>query len=203
MDRGKIQVLPVYFLFEWSGWFYRSYWGTRVFGSDAATFVSYAAQPSYDMHNYFPVERPKPLAVPSFPVVPSEPTKTPEQATTTPAASQAVVKTVGQALQELNQYLITFDQGFIKNIEVKNGEFLLYYRNGQHNKANMADLDQAIVEAQYSRVVLTCHGDKKCIYSSWFGGSYYPYLQFTSNTAFNKEQLAMQLNQVLAAYKAR
>jgi len=180
-----------------------TYWGTRVFGSDATLFESYAAQPSYAMHHYFPVERAKPMAPAAIEVAPTESPKTAEQAATLPGASTPAAKNLGNTLQALNQYLVTFDQGYINRIEVQNGEFLLYYRNGQHNKANMNDLAQAVVEAKYSRVILTCQGDKKCIYSSWYGGGYYPYLQFTSNSPFNQERLAELLNNVLAAYKQR
>lgn len=186
-----------------------SYWAKRVFGDDAATFEDYVNHPTYYLHKYFPYSAPKPA--PASPVSPPKDaipaTKTTEPDGDHKAINQASLATQTstpgkeQALTEVNQFLVTLDNGYFGRIEVIQDELFVRYKSGQFNRVKISDLAGAEVDRSYKVVSLKCKGTSKCIYSSWFGGGQYEYVQFTSNVAFDLDRLCALLNNLLLEIK--
>jgi len=105
-------------------------------------------------------------------------------------------------LKKLNDYLKTFDNGYYGYWEVKDGYIYDRFKAGKYNKFKMEDMEGAIIQAEYSRVIFKCKtGD--CISTDWKPNGKEPYTQFTQNGAYNYKELADLLNNFRDAYLAK
>jgi len=103
------------------------------------------------------------------------------------------------ALVKLNDYLKTFDNGYYGYFEVKDGYIYDRFKAGKYNKFKMEDMEGAIIETQYSRVIFKCKsGD--CISTDWKVNGKEPYTQFTKGGSYNYQELADLLNNFRDAY---
>lgn len=105
------------------------------------------------------------------------------------------------ALQDINKYFETFDNGYYGNVEIKDGYLVIYFRSGNYSKIKMDDLQGAIEQPEYQRVILQCKDGGKCVYSTFNKGQKYEYMQFTSNIAFDRPYLVTLLNNLIRLYK--
>lgn len=104
------------------------------------------------------------------------------------------------ALKKLNDYLKTFDNGYYGYFEVKNGYIYDRFKAGKYNKFKMEDMEGAVIQEQYSRVIFKCKGDNKCISTDWKENGKEEYSQFVSGSSYNYQELAILLNNFRDAY---
>lgn len=97
--------------------------------------------------------------------------------TTKTVSSQDYKDKAQKALQELNDYMVTLDNGRYKGMEVTNGYIIQNYEGGQSSKAKIEDIDRVEINTEYNYAKLACKGDSKCVYSSITGG-YHDYFNF-------------------------
>jgi hypothetical protein len=103
------------------------------------------------------------------------------------------------ALQKLNDYLKTFDNGYYGYFEVKDGYIYDRFKAGKYNKFKMEDMEGAIVQPEYSRVIFKCKSGN-CISTDWKENGKEEYTQFTKGSAYNYKELADLLNNFKDAY---
>ncbi|HMW13098.1 MAG TPA: hypothetical protein PKK18_11655 [Chitinophagales bacterium] len=104
------------------------------------------------------------------------------------------------ALKKLNDYLKTFDNGYYGYWEVKDGYIYDRFKAGKYNKFKMEDMEGAVIQPEYSRVIFKCKGDNKCIETDWKPNGREDYTQFTTNGSYNYKELADLLNNFRDAY---
>jgi hypothetical protein len=104
------------------------------------------------------------------------------------------------ALKKLNDYLKTFDNGYYGYYEVKDGYIYERFKAGKYNKFKMEDMEGAVIQQQYSRVIFKCKGTNKCISTDWKENGKEDYTQFTSSSSYNYQELAGLLNDFKDAY---
>jgi hypothetical protein len=107
------------------------------------------------------------------------------------------------ALKNLNDYLKTFDNGYYGYFEVKDGYIYDRFKAGKYNKFKMEDMEGAVIQEQYKRVIFKCKGDNKCISTDWKENGKEDYTQFTTGSAFNYQQLADLLDNFRDAYTGK
>ena len=64
----------------------------------------------------------------------------------------------------------------------------------------MEDMEGAVIQPEYSRVIFKCKGDNKCIETDWKPNGREDYTQFTTNGSYNYKELADLLNNFRDAY---
>ncbi len=104
------------------------------------------------------------------------------------------------ALKKLNDYLKTFDNGYYGYFEVKDGYIYDRFKAGKYNKFKMEDIEGAVIQEQYSRVIFKCKGENKCISTDWKVNGTEDYTQFTQSGSYNYQELADLLNNFRDAY---
>lgn len=104
------------------------------------------------------------------------------------------------ALKKLNDYLKTFDNGYYGYWEVKDGYIYDRFKAGKYNKFRMEDMEGAVIQSEYSRVIFKCKGDNKCIETDWKPNGREDYTQFTTSGSYNYKELADLLNNFRDAY---
>ena len=104
------------------------------------------------------------------------------------------------ALKKLNDYLATFDNGYYGYFEVKDGYIYDRFKAGKYNKFKMEDIEGAVIQEQYSRVIFKCKGENKCISTDWKVNGTEDYTQFTQSGSYNYQELADLLNNFRDAY---
>lgn len=106
-----------------------------------------------------------------------------------------------ESMQKLNQYLKNFDSGYYGYFEMADGYIWLRFKSGNYNKFRMEDMEGAVIQEQYQRVIFKCRGDQKCISTDWKPNGREDYTQFLQGyQAFDYEVLARLLNQFRDAY---
>jgi hypothetical protein len=103
------------------------------------------------------------------------------------------------ALKKLNDYLKTFDNGYYGYFEVKDGYIYIRFKAGKYNKFKMEDMEGAVIQEQYSRVIFRCKSGS-CISTDWTENGKEVYTQFTKGSAYNYKELADLLNDFKDAY---
>lgn len=103
-------------------------------------------------------------------------------------------------LKKLNDYLKTFDNGYYGYFEVKDGYIYDRFKAGKYNKFKMEDIEGAVIQEQYSRVIFKCKGENKCISTDWKANGTEDYTQFTQSSSYNYQELADLLNNFRDAY---
>lgn len=103
-------------------------------------------------------------------------------------------------LKKLNDYLKTFDNGYYGYFEVKDGYIYDRFKAGKYNKFKMEDMEGAVIQEQYSRVIFKCKYDDKCISTDWKENGREEYTQFTKSGSYNYQELADLLNNFRDAY---
>ena len=103
------------------------------------------------------------------------------------------------ALKKLNDYLATFDNGFYGYFEVKDGYIFDRFKAGKYNKFKMEDIEGAVIQEQYSRVIFKCKSGN-CISTDWKENGKEEYTQFTKSGSYNYQELADLLNNFRDAY---
>lgn len=98
------------------------------------------------------------------------------------------------ALQKLNEYLKTFDNGYYGYFEVKDGYIYDRFKAGKYNKFKMEDIEGAVIQEEYKRVIYKCKGSAKCISTDWKVNGTEDYTQFTTGSPYNYQELADLLN---------
>ncbi|HRH57632.1 MAG TPA: hypothetical protein PLS10_08275, partial [Chitinophagales bacterium] len=86
------------------------------------------------------------------------------------SGSSSTTKTLSSyqsALDKLNAYLKKFDNGYYGYFEVKDGYIYDRFKAGKYNKFKMEDMEGAVIQEQYNRVIFKCKGDNKCISTDW------------------------------------
>jgi hypothetical protein len=104
------------------------------------------------------------------------------------------------ALKKLNDYLKTFDNGYYGYYEVKDGYIYERFKAGKYNKFKMEDMEGAVIQEQYNRVIFKCKGDNKCISTDWKTNGQEEYTQFVTTGKYNYQELADLLNNFRDAY---
>lgn len=103
------------------------------------------------------------------------------------------------ALEKLNTFLKTFDNGYYGYLEVKDGFIYMRFKAGKYNKFKMEDMEGAIIQEQYNRVILKCKSGT-CISTDWKENGKEEYSQFTNGSTYNYQELADLLNNFKDAY---
>jgi len=104
------------------------------------------------------------------------------------------------ALDNLNSYLSNFDNGYYGYFEVKDGHIYIRFKAGKYNKFKMEDIEGAVIQPQYARVIFKCKDNDKCIESDWKVNGREEYTQFLQPGEFNHQELANLLNNFRDAY---
>lgn len=102
-------------------------------------------------------------------------------------------------LKKLNDYLKTFDNGYYGYFEVKDGYIYDRFKAGKYDKFKMEDIEGAVIQAQYSRVIFKCKSDN-CIETDWKENGREEYIQFTQSGSFSYQELAELLNNFRDAF---
>ena len=106
------------------------------------------------------------------------------------------------ALKKLNDYLATFDNGYYGYFEVKDGYIYDRFKAGKYNKFKMEDIEGAVIQEQYSRVIFKCKSGN-CISTDWKENGKEEYTQFTKSGSYNYQELADLLNNFRDAYLSK
>ena len=107
------------------------------------------------------------------------------------------------ALKKLNDYLKSFDNGYYGYFEVIGNDIYMRFKAGKYNKFKMEDMQGAVIQEEYKRVILKCKGDNKCISTDWKENGKEEYSQFTTGNVFNYKELADLLNNFRDAYSGK
>lgn len=102
-------------------------------------------------------------------------------------------------LENLNTYLKVFDNGYYGYFEVKDGYIYMRFKAGKYNKFKMEDMEGAVIQEQYNRVILKCKSGT-CITTDWKENGKEEYSQFTNGSTYNYQKLADLLNNFKDAY---
>lgn len=106
------------------------------------------------------------------------------------------------ALDKLNAYLKTFDEGYYGYFEVNNGYIYVRFQSGKYDKFRMEDMEGAIVEENYYRVIFKCKYGS-CVSTDWKENGKEEYIQFVTAGGFNYKELADLLNNFRDAYMGK
>lgn len=102
------------------------------------------------------------------------------------------------ALQKVNTFLKTFDDGYYGHLEIKDGVLYDYYKSGKYSKMNMSDFS-SVKEESSMKVVIYCMYDEDCVYST-YTDSYHKQLSFSQSTNFNTDELVTLFENLKKAY---
>ena len=105
-------------------------------------------------------------------------------------------------LNNINQYLKTFDDGYYGHFEVKDDSLYLRFRLGLYSKVNIADIGNVVVEEANRKVSVQCKEDKKCVFNSYVNALYAD-IKFYQNKDFNTAELITLLNNLITALKTK
>ncbi len=105
------------------------------------------------------------------------------------------------ALKKLNTYLKTFDNGYYGYFEIIGNDIYMRFKAGKYNKFKAADMQGAVIQEEYKRVIFKCKGDNKCISTDWNENGKEEYSQFTTGNAYNYQELKNLLDNFLASVK--
>lgn len=105
-----------------------------------------------------------------------------------------------KALQEVNNYLKTFDNGYYGYLEIEDGTLYDRYQSGEYSQSQLKFLSTATLEEKNKKVTLKCDDEKLCVFST-YSDSYHTQLSFSSNQEFNTSTLIDLLNNLIASYK--
>lgn len=119
---------------------------------------------------------------------------------TNEAYNSNLMKKAGDALQALNQHILTLDDGRYKGIEIKDGVVYSHYANKNYAKANLEDLAYVTAVKEDNHVKLACMEGKKCVYST-ITNSTHDYLNFNVTQATSDKTVQL-LNTFLTTVKA-
>lgn len=126
---------------------------------------------------------------------PASKTKTPEKKVIKPKYKEA--------MDQLNTFLKTFDNGYYGYFEVVGDDIFLRFKKGKYNKIKMEDIQGAVIQEDYSRVIFKCKGSVKCISTDWKVDGKEEYMQFmTDSGGFDYEELATLLDNFKKTYLA-
>lgn len=109
---------------------------------------------------------------------------------------------IDKALKELNDYMITLDNGRYKGFKVEGDYLVNYYENNNSSKAKISDLGYVKDNKEFNYVKLACTGDKECVYSSITKG-YHEYFNFNISAGKSSEKMVSLLNNFLDALKGK
>ncbi len=116
--------------------------------------------------------------------------------------SKTYSQTYTEALNKVNDYLKTFDNGYYGYLEISGDYLYDYYQSGKYCKANIYDLSEASVAEASRKVVINCKLASDCIYST-YTNTYHGELPFSATTDFNTSKLVNLLDDVLQAFKTK
>jgi hypothetical protein len=101
-------------------------------------------------------------------------------------------------LNQLNNYLKTFDDGYYGYLEVKDGYLYDRFKSGKYSKAKISDLLKAKESEAKRKVIVPCkYGN--CVFST-YTDSYHEQMSFSQSKDFNTTVLIDLLNKFLVAY---
>ncbi|QQR97085.1 MAG: hypothetical protein IPK18_09300 [Sphingobacteriales bacterium] len=103
------------------------------------------------------------------------------------------------ALQKLNKYLKTFDNGYYGYLEVVGNKIYTRFKSGEYCEANINDLDKAVEVMSGTKVAVKCKSGN-CVFST-YTNSKHEQMSFSQNTSFNTQELITLLNNALAECK--
>ena len=105
-------------------------------------------------------------------------------------------------LNNINQYLKTFDDGYYGHFEVKDDSLYLRFRLGLYSKISIADFGNVVVEEANRKVSVQCKEDKKCVFNSYVNALYND-IKFYQYKDFNTAELITLLNNLITALKTK
>lgn len=114
--------------------------------------------------------------------------------------SQTLSNAIESTKTQLNNYFNNWPSQYSVSFDFKDGKIYEYSKNtGKASWAALADLEGAVIQTQWQRVILKCNGSKECIFSEYMQKNY-DYSQFVKNyEAYNYEELAALINNFLNA----
>ncbi|MCB9032697.1 MAG: hypothetical protein H6553_02555 [Chitinophagales bacterium] len=104
------------------------------------------------------------------------------------------------ALNKVNKYLKTFDNGYYGYLEVKDGYLYDRFKSGKYSKAKIEDLGKAKEDTPNKKVVINCFSNQDCVYST-YTELYHSQMTFSQTESFNTQELINLLNDFIKAYK--
>ncbi len=119
---------------------------------------------------------------------------------TTPKKTSNNSISLKDALKQLNDYLKTFDDGYYGYFEIKDEDIYLRFKAGKYDKFEMEEMEGAIIQEEYKRVIFKCKGSNKCITTDWKINGQEDYVQFTNSSVFNYQELVDLLNNFRDVY---
>jgi hypothetical protein len=122
-----------------------------------------------------------------------------ENAQTKNTTSSNNSNSIQKALDEVNAYMITLDNGRYKGFKVEGDYLVNYYENNQYSKAKISDLGYASFNNEYNYAKLDCKESKNCIYST-FTYSYHDYFNFNITEGKSGDKMVQLLNNLLDAF---
>ncbi len=106
---------------------------------------------------------------------------------------------IQNALNELNEYLKTFNNDQYRGIEIADGYLIDSSANNQYSKAKIEDLDIVRLDSD-NTVVITCKNKSNCVYSS-ITKRQHGYFNFQTTTGKDLLKLQWLLKNLFAAMK--
>lgn len=100
-------------------------------------------------------------------------------------------------LKAVNDYLISFSDGYYGYLEVQDGYLYDRFKSGEHSKVLIKDLDKA-VSVSDKKVIIKCKKEEACVFST-YTDSYHKEMSFSQSTSFNTEKLISLLNDLVLA----
>lgn len=118
------------------------------------------------------------------------------------SSSTSINNKYSGALEKLNQYLKTFDNGYYGSLKVE-GEYLIdNFKSGDYCKAKISSIDKAVEHTPDSKIIIKCKNGEDCVYST-FTDSRHSQFSFSQSTAFKTSELIDLINKFLASYKSK
>lgn len=105
-----------------------------------------------------------------------------------------------KALEAVNEYLKTFDNGYYGYLEIIDGYLYDRFKSGKYSKSEIKYLGKAVESTSEYKVIIECIDGKSCVYST-YTDSYHSTISFSQSAYFNKSELVGLLNNLLTAYK--
>ncbi len=106
------------------------------------------------------------------------------------------------ALNQLNEYMKTFDKVYYGSFKVDGGYLIGTFKSGDYSKSKISSLDKAVEATPNNKVIIQCKNGEACAFST-FTNSNHSQLSLSQSSSFKTSELIDLINNFLAAYNSK
>lgn len=118
------------------------------------------------------------------------------------ARKPADSKVYTDELNQLNQYMKTFDNGYYGSFKLEDGYLIETFKSGDYCKAKMTSIEKAVEETPKTKVIIKCKKGETCVYST-FTNSQHSQMSLSQSNDFKTSELINLINNFIAAYNSK